>query len=271
MRARIETEAFGDSSNHAIFMVSGWAMPKEVMRSFALRLSQRFYVVVANLPGISLDEQWISRSRIGPNYDIDALSEQLIEAAPKEAWWVGWSLGGMVSTYVAARRSSQVLGLITLSSSPSFVQREDWQEGMALTDFDAFAELVEQSPEEGLKRFVMLQAKGAQNERTLVKQLQTFLPIKTLNQAALIGGLRLLKSLDVRREWSLLDLPNLHLFGSKDVLVSAHSLEQQIEQQADVNSLQQCVVLSNCAHQPFLEEEEACVRHIENFIDANHP
>ena len=267
MRARIETEAFGNSSNQAIFMVSGWAMPKEVMRSFALRLSQRFYVVVANLPGVSLDEQWISRSRIGPNYDIAALSEQLIEVAPKEAWWIGWSLGGMVSAYVAARRSSRVLGLITLASSPSFIQRENWADAMSVEAFDAFASLIEQAPEEGLKRFVMLQAKGASNERALVKQLQALLPVKTLNRAALVGGLRLLKSLDVRREWSLLDLPNLHLFGGKDALVSSKSLEQQ----TDVNPLQQCVVLSHCAHQPFIEDEEVCVRHIENFIDANNP
>lgn len=284
MRARIETEAFGDSSNQAIFMVSGWAMPKEVMRSFALSLSQRFYVVVANLPGISLDEQWISRTRIGPNYDIDALSEQLIDVAPKEAWWIGWSLGGMVSIYIAARRSSQVLGLITVSASPSFIQRDGWAQGMALADFDDFVCQVERSPAEGLKRFVMLQAKGAKNERALMKQLQSFLPIQTLSRAALIGGLRLLRSLDVRRELSLLDLPNLHLFGENDVLVSApesgqalHTEEQEAavlqtaEQTADPYSLQQSVILPQCAHQPFFEKEEACVRLIKSFIDANTP
>ena len=192
MRARIETEAFGDPAHQAIFMVSEWAMPKEVMHAFAQRLSQRFYVVLANLPGISLDEQWISRSRIGPNYDIDALSEQLIDVAPKESWWIGWSLGGMVSTYVAARRSSCVRGLITLSTPPSFVEREDYPNGMSVVDFDAFVALVESSPEQGLKRFVTLQVKGAEDENTLAKQLQSLLPIKTLNRAALIGGLRLL-------------------------------------------------------------------------------
>lgn len=265
MRARIETEAFGDPTHQAIFIVSGWAMPKEVMHAFAQRLSQRFYVVLANLPGISLDEQWISRSRIGPNYDIDALTEQLIEVAPKRSWWIGWSLGGMVSTYVAARRSSCVRGLITLSAAPSFVVRDNYPNAMSIDDFDAFSSLVESSPEQGLKRFVVLQTKGAEDERALIKQLHSFLPIKTLNRAALIGGLRLLKSLDVRRELSILDLPNLHIFGGKDALVSVQNLEQQI----DANPLQQSVVLPNCAHQPFLEDEETCVRHIENFIDAN--
>jgi pimeloyl-[acyl-carrier protein] methyl ester esterase len=265
MRAPIETEAFGDSSNQAIFMVSGWAMPKEVMRAFALRLSGRFYVILSNLPGISLDEQWIVRSRIGPNYDIDALSEQLIAAAPKRAWWIGWSLGGMVSVYVAARRSSCVQGLITLSASPSFVQREGWPDAMSLDDFNVLASLVKESPEEGVNRFVMLQSKGAGNAVFLTKQLQSFLPIATLNRSALIGGLRLLKSLDVRREWSVLDMPNLHILGNKDALISIRALEHQ----ADVNPLQEIVILSDCAHQPFLENQNECVKYIEKFIDAN--
>ncbi|ETX10911.1 carboxylesterase [Marinomonas ushuaiensis DSM 15871] len=265
MRARIETEAFGDPTHQAIFMVSGWAMSKEVMHAFAQRLSQRFYVVLANLPGISLDEQWISRSRIGPNYDIDALTEQLIDVAPKESWWIGWSLGGMVSTYVAARRSSCVRGLITLSASPSFIRRDDYSFGMSVADFDAFSALVESAPEQGVKHLVALQVKGAEDENALANQLQSFLPIKTLNHAALIGGLRLLKSLDLRREWSILDLPNLHLLGGKDTLVFAQALEQQV----NVNPLQKCVVLPNCTHLPFLENQDECVLYIERFIYSN--
>lgn len=266
MRTPIETQAFGDDSKQAIFMVSGWAMPKEVMADFATRLSQNFYVVVANLPGISLDEQWVSKTRIGPNYDIDALTEQLIDVAPQSAWWLGWSLGGMIATYVAARRSSCVEGLITFSSAPSFVQRVGWDDAMPLEDFDAFANLIAEQPEQGLKRFVALQSKGATNERALAKQLQAWLPLEHLNKAALVGGLRLLKSLDVRRELFLLDVPNLHLFGGQDALVSAHCL-----QQLEVNPLQQSLVLPECAHQAFLEDEAACVQAVENFINANIP
>lgn len=264
MRINIETEALGDVNHPAIFMVPGWAMPKEVMRPLAERLSQRFYVVMANLPGISQDEERIERTRIEPNYDIDALSEQLIAAAPKDCWWLGWSLGGMVATYVAARRSSCVHGLITIASSPSFMQRVGWSEGMEESVFDGFAELTKTSPEQGMKRFVMLQVKGASNERPLMKQLYALLPHK-LNKTALVGGLRLLKSLDVRRENYLLDLPNLHIFGHNDSLVSAQSLTAQ----AESNPFQEVIVMPSCAHQPFLEEEDLCVQHIENFIDAH--
>ena len=264
MRIRIETEAFGEPSQPAIFMVPGWAMPKEVMKPLAMRLSQRFYVVMANLPGISLDEERIERTRIEPNYDIDALSEQLISVAPKNCWWIGWSLGGMVSTYVAARRSSCVKGLITLSASPSFLQREGWPDGMAPNLFDEFSQLINESPEQGMKRFLMLQVKGAKQERPMLKQLQALLP-KQLNKTALVGGLRLLRALDIRRESSLLDLPNLHILGQNDTLVAPTTLTSQTE----TNPLQEVVVVADCAHQPFLEDEMVCVQHIENFIDAN--
>lgn len=264
MRIRIETESLGEAVNPAIFMVSGWGMPKEAMRQLALRLSQRFYVVMANLPGISNDEQWIVRTRIGPNYDIDALTQQLIDVAPKECWWIGWSLGGMISTYVAARRSSRVRGLITIASSPSFIKRHEWPHGMEEAEFDAFAELVRSTPEQGMKRFLLLQSKGSMNERGLAKQLQSFLPQHGLNKAALIGGLRLLKSLDVRREHLLLDLPNLHILGENDALVSPLTLEQE-----QTNILQESVILPDCTHQPFIEYEDVCLHHIEHFIDVH--
>lgn len=265
MRKRIETERLGDSSNPAIFMVSGWAMPKDVMRPFAERLSQRFFVVMANLPGISLDGQWISHSRVGSHYDMDALSEQLIAVAPKESWWIGWSLGGMASAYVAAHRSSCVKGLITLSASPSFVQRDGWPHGMDNTVFDQFFELTNENPEQGLKRFVMLQTKGAEEEKVLAKKILALLPTTTLNKPALMGGLRALKSLDIRREWSLLDRPNLHILGANDALVSPEILSTQ----TDANPFQEVIVMPGVAHQCFMEQESLCLRHIENFIDAN--
>ena len=265
MRTRIETEAFGDSSNQAIFMIPNWAVSKEVMRDFALRLSQKFYVVLVNLPGVSLDEEWISRARLGVNYDIDALTEQLIDAAPKEAWWVGWSLGGMISTYVAARRSSCVKGLITLSSSPSFVKTTDWPYGIEQSDFDEIESSLKKSAETAQQDYIARQVKGSSNEQAVIKKLTASLPTNTLNVSALIGALRLMKVLDVRREFSILDVPNLHIFGEKDELAPVYNEGQS----AAMNTLSQSVVLPCCTHQPFLENEDETVRCIEAFIVSN--
>ncbi|TDO98276.1 alpha/beta fold hydrolase [Marinomonas balearica] len=265
MRTSIETQSFGSRANPSIFIVSGWAMPNEIFNDFANRLSERFYVVVASLPGVTCSEEWRRKNRIGPNYDIDALAEQLIRVAPSNAWWLGWSLGGMISTYVAARRSSCVQGLITIASAPSFVAREDCSYGMALADFDHFQNLVEQDPKKGLKRFVSLQATGASNERALTKSIRAIQNEELIDEAALSGGLNLLRSLDVRRELELLDLPNIHYFGKLDALVNYSAIDSELPH----NDLQSVELIDTSAHQPFLECPDILLEKIITFIDDN--
>jgi len=243
-------------------MIPGWAMPKESMQPLAEMLSEHFYVVLVDLPGITSNSNSRQLTGLGINYDIDALTEQLLEVAPDSSWWIGWSLGGVIATYVAARRSSRVKGLITIASSPCFVKKEDWSLGMDSALFDDFSQKVDDSPEEGLRRFISLQTKGAKESRTLQKQLIEYVNSETFNGLALNGALRLLKNLDVRREYSLLDCPNLHIYGQKDVLVSSSVLSDLTQKAA----MQKITIVDGCAHQPFLEQPQKSKSLIEQFI-----
>ncbi len=262
MRFQLEYKCFGDSDKQAIFMIPGWAMPKESMQPLAEALSENFYVVLAGLPGITSDSNSMQLTRLGMNYDIDALTEQLLEIAPESSWWLGWSLGGIIATYVAARRSSRVKGLITIASSPCFVQKADWFLGMDTSAFDDFSQTVNVSPELALRRFISLQSKGAADSRRLQKQLIKCVNPEAFNRLALTGALRLLKSLDVRREYELLDCPNLHLYGRNDVLVPASVLSDLNQ----VSAMQKVEILDDCAHQPFLEHLQQSNGLIKRFI-----
>ena len=265
MRYKLEQESFGNPEHQAIFMLPGWAMPKECLYELAQKLSIKYYVVLVNLPGTSMSSSATENVNIGPNYDIDALTEQLVAAAPKNAWWLGWSLGGMISSYVAAHRSSCVKGLITIATSPAFVQSDDWQLGMAVEDFESFESLIAHDKGLGLKRFVALQSKGSHQASVVRKQLSVWVGPKTSVALALEGGLRLLKDLDVRRELEILDVPSLHLLGENDALVNA-SWPQQID---NICMPIEYKVLEGCAHQPFLEDMNSIFPHIESFLDAH--
>lgn len=265
MRYTLEKECFGHPENQAIFIVPGWAMPKESMHALAKSLSETFFITLINLPGVSVNPELIASDRIGPNYDIDALSEQLIAAAPEDAWWVGWSLGGMIASYVAARRSSNVKGLITIASTPAFVQREGWQYAMPIEVYDEFASLIEAEAKTGLKRFVSLQTTGAKNQSSLRKSLSELVNGETSNPLALAGGLRLLRSLDVRRELEVLDVPSLHLLGKNDVLVNSNWVNEINNEISPLQSL----VLDGISHQPFMEDLALCRASIEKFINAH--
>ncbi|MFT2110242.1 alpha/beta fold hydrolase [Marinomonas sp. 2405UD68-3] len=265
MRFQLEYKCFGDSSKQAIFMIPGWAMPKESMQPLAEALSEHFYVVLADLPGITNNSDSVQLTGLGINYDIDALTEQLLEIAPDSSWWLGWSLGGTIAAYVAARRSSRVKGLITIASSPCFVKKEDWVMGMDDAVFDDFSQKVDDSPEEGLRRFISLQTKGAKEPRALQKQLIECVNPEAFNGLALNGALRLLKNLDVRREYSLLGCPNLHIYGRNDVLVSS-SVLSDLTQKSEMHKI---AIMDDCAHQPFLEKLQKSKDLIEQFIYAS--
>ncbi|RDL43671.1 carboxylesterase [Marinomonas piezotolerans] len=265
MRTPIETEAIGNPVNPAIFFVSGWAMPKEVFHGVARHLSRDFYVVIANLPGVSADPDWHKRNRFGPNYDIDALAEQLIRSAPKPCWWVGWSLGGMIANYIAARRSSCVEGVITIASSAKFVASDSWVSGMERETFEQFSQLVAQMPEKGFKRFLALQSQGAKEERIVSKRLLSFQPKELIDPEALSRGLGLLSDLDVRREIELLDVPNLHMFGAQDPLVSCAKTIAEFPS----NPLQTVISLPECSHQPFIEDEPQFVAMVQQYINEH--
>lgn len=264
MRYKLEQVSFGDPANQAIFLLPGWAMPKECFYELAQKLSQQYYVVLVNLPGISTDVELIKGAKTGPNYDIDALTEQLILAAPKDAWWLGWSLGGMIASYVAAHRASCVKGLITIASNPSFVRSEDWQWGMSLGDFEAFEDLIKHDPVVGLKRFIALQSKGSRAATEVRKQLSHWVEPDACLPLALEAGLHLLKNLDVRRELEILDMPSLHLLGEKDVLVDSNWPKAIINNCVPI----EYKVFENCAHQPFIEDLDQLYPHIENFLNA---
>lgn len=262
MRFRLEYSCLGELGNQAIFMIPGWGMPKESMLPLATSLSKRFYVVLVDLPGITSNSDSLQLTRLGMNYDIDVLTEQFLEIAPDSSWWIGWSLGGMIATYVAARRSSRVKGLITFASSPCFVKQDGWLSGMDESSFNDFAKLVHESPDLGLRRFITLQSKGASASRALQKQLVEYVNPEAFNGLALDCGLRLLKSLDVRREYSLLDCPNLHIYGKQDTLVPYDVLSELTQ----ISDKQRIEVIDECSHQPFLEKADKSKDLIEQFI-----
>lgn len=259
MRYSLEKECFGDPANQAIFMIPNWATPKESLSSLAKELSAEFYVVLVNLPGVSVTPEGIDMTRLGPNYDVDAVAGQLISVAPKGAWWIGWALGGMLATYVAARRSSRLKGLITMGMSPKFID----QDGDTALTYDKcleMAELLEKSPAEALQACVQLQSQGS--SQSVANALGNWMNPKNSNRMALMDGFQLLLSLKVRRELEILDVPSLHLIGTDDQLIDANWVNNIVNEFYPIEGK----LMASCSHQPFLDDLSGTCENIKEFI-----
>lgn len=57
---------------------------------------------------------------------LEQMTEIVLAAAPPQAWWLGWSLGGLVASQAALMQPQRVKGLITVASSPCFAARDEW-------------------------------------------------------------------------------------------------------------------------------------------------
>ena len=117
------------------------------------------------------------------------LRKRLTERAPKQAIWVGWSLGGLVATHMALHHSEYVAKLVTVASSPKFAAERPWR-GIQPQVLSAFTDQLVDDFQTTIERFMALQAMGSPSARQDVKTLkQAVLSRPSPNPHSFAGGL----------------------------------------------------------------------------------
>ncbi|WP_040259739.1 alpha/beta fold hydrolase [Pseudomonas massiliensis] len=188
--------------SEVLALLSGWGLGSAPLRPLAQALE-------AARPGARVE--LVPLPQMG---NAEAALTALDQVVPAGAWLLGWSLGGMLATALAARRGTACPGLVTFASNPCFVAREDWPAAMAPEVFDGFAQLCATDRAATLKRFSLLCAQGSPAARGLARQLAEGGPAYA--DSAALG---LLAALDNRAAVARLRLPQLHLFAEADALV----------------------------------------------------
>lgn len=230
----------------ALVLLHGWGWHSGIWQHLLPALSQHFQLFLIDLPGFGH-----SQYDLEP-YTIENVALAILSKAPESAIYLGWSLGGMIASWIAIHQPQRISHLITIASSPRFIQDTTWP-GVAEKTLRHFSTLLLTDFEKTLSDFLELQLRG--NPRNLLllsdlkKQLLTREPPKL---TALLGGLHLLQTLDLRSELIKISCPSLHLLGQYDSLVPA-----MIAERISVLSPQaRCQVIAKSGHMPFLNEPE---------------
>lgn len=238
-------------------LIHGWGMHGSVWDAVMPGLLKRFQVTVVDLPGMG-------RSPL-PNrqYDLDLLVEQVLQVAPKNSLWLGWSLGGMVAMRAATVAADRISHLITTATSPKFVSDEHWAEALAPSVLQQFMARFEEDAEGTLIRFLTLQAKGGERFKQDVTELRESLYLHGLPaQRALRSGLDILLTTDLRAELQQLSQPSLHLFGANDLLVPATVTAAITALQPQATTQ----VLAGTSHLPFITAPDRFIAAIEHWL-----
>jgi pimeloyl-[acyl-carrier protein] methyl ester esterase len=236
-------------------MVHGWAMHGGLWRSFGESLAAHWRVTLLDLPGHGL-------SAPQPDYRLDAVIDTLLQAAPRRAHWLGWSLGGLLGLRVAECYPERVASLMLIGSTPRFTADDCWP-GMSHQLLSAMAIDLERDFQGTLRRFTGLQTFGQVGARALARQIEARLAERPPpDSAALRGGLTLLQSVDLRPALARLNTPVLAILGSRDKLVPS-TLGAAL---AELHPAITVHTLPGAAHLPFLTESAETLGLIEAFL-----
>ncbi|MDX1380561.1 MAG: alpha/beta fold hydrolase [Xanthomonadales bacterium] len=253
MRPELNVETRGRGPD--LVMLHGWGLHRGVLAPLADALAPRFRLHLVDLPGYGGN----AGSAWAPTFDelVDALAARLPAAA-----WLGWSLGGQLSLALAHRHPDTVRALVLLACNPGFVAGGDW-DGMPGATFEAFEAGLQHSPEQALRRFTLLCARGGRAPGPVRRRLEAAC-LPAPRPSALAHGLDWLRDHPQRGVLASLRAPSTWIAGINDGLVPVAAVRAA----ALAAPGGRVHVVQGAGHAPFLDAPAAVAAHVVRALDG---
>jgi len=235
-----------------LVLLHGWGMHGGLWTDWAEELSSQFRVCVVDLPGHGNSE-----------YDgqdtLDSWASAVQEVVPENAWWLGWSLGGLVSMAAFASQRKNIRGLVLLAGTPCFVASPDWEPAVDAQVFEQFAQQLQSDIDRTLTRFLSLQVRNSDRSGDTLRKLRDKLKSRSqANMDALRTGLHFLQESDMRDVLAHPAAPVYWLLGERDTLVPPEVCNSF----PDIPSM----LIKGAGHAPFLSHPGDCSKQLNRWL-----
>ena len=174
----------------SLVLLHGWAFNSDIFQSLIDKYKENYRITVIDLPGHG-------RSR-DIDGNIENWCDELIKLIPEQSILLGWSLGGLLSTYIASQ--IEISKLILVAASPCLINNKNWHYGINIEVFNQFAINLKNDSTKSLKRFVSLQSKDKSQLQELYKSIQKY----PATNNALNNGLEIIINSDLRDIYKIL-------------------------------------------------------------------
>lgn len=243
-----------------VVLLHGWGLNSAVWQPLIEHLPTEFtdvfFIITIDLPGFGLNVD----KNISP-YSIANICQHIANTVTQPAIYLGWSLGGLVATEMALCYPEKVLALITVASSPRFVEevveqgsarRGVWP-GIRAKVLEAFHQQLQVDTKKTISGFLKIQAMGSPHIRQNIKEIsQLIFQHKMASQSTLDKSLKLLEISDYRGQIQNINQPFFRLYGSADNLIPKAVIEQ-------INKLapkSEQHVFKQASHAPFISHAD---------------
>ncbi|EOZ9391485.1 pimeloyl-ACP methyl ester esterase BioH [Enterobacter cancerogenus] len=236
------------TGNCHLVLLHGWGLNAEVWRCVSEELASHFTLHLVDLPGYGRSSGYGAMT-------LAEMANEVLDAAPQNAIWLGWSLGGLVASQIALTHPERVQALVTVASSPCFSAHDAWP-GIKPEVLAGFQQQLSADFQRTVERFLALQTMGTETARQDARTLkQTVLSLPMPDVAVLNGGLEILRTVDLREPLASLVLPHLRIYGYLDGLVPRKVVPLLDALWPESESL----VVAKAAHAPFISHPEEIV------------
>ena len=244
---KVHVETLGEGPD--LVLLHGWAMHSGIWESVRSQLAQHFRLHLVDLPGHGVSPTpWIH----GPDA-LKNMTEMIADSLPEHSIICGWSLGGQIAMKLSLDMPERINKLILISTTPSFIQREDWIWAMEEAILESFIRSLDQNSVSTLNRFFTLQIQGDINTLSVLRRLRKLIfKERKSDQTGLQIGMKILLTTDLRRSVKNINHPVTLLHGKNDAIVPVDSARWLHENLEDSN----LIILPDCGHIPFLSHTD---------------
>ncbi|WP_240615515.1 pimeloyl-ACP methyl ester esterase BioH [Alteromonas facilis] len=248
-----------DNALPTLVLLHGWGLNSGVWQEAICDLVTDFDVVTVDLPGFGINAETLPE-----DYSLENIANMLAPCVPQDSILLGWSMGGLIAQHIAIENKVKLKGLISLASTPCFAERDDWH-GIKRPVLAAFEKQLEFDFGKTLARFLAIQALGSPSAKSDIKAIQHSInEYPQPSHVALMDGLNLLSTVDLRDRISQIGCPTLRLYGRLDSLVPIDGVERI--QALQPHSISQ--IFPHAAHAPFISHRSMWVTALKDFCQT---
>ena len=233
-----------------LVFIHGWGLNSGVWQPCVEYLQQYYQVITVDLPGFGINVE-----NTASPYTLGNIAQMIQEQIPTQSVIIGWSLGGLVATEIASLFPEKVSALVTVASSPCFVEQENWP-GIQANVLKNFHQQLAEDTKKTIKNFLKIQAMGSPHIRQDIKKLsELVMKYPMPSKEILDKSLSFLETSDQRKQLAQIKQPFLRLYGKMDSLVPK-AVISQIDELVPNSDKE---IFEQASHAPFIS-------HFEGFI-----
>lgn len=224
----------------SLCLIHGWATNAQIFNPLRAHLPDDWVIYAPDLAGHGASPAPVS-------FDVVALADEIADSLHNQTHVLGWSLGGLVAQYLAARYPHKVASLALCATFAKFIATPDYAAGIKNNLLNKMLYLFEDDYAKHIRQFLEWQLLHTPQREDIIAAL---LPdvLRDGTPQGMAAALHAIEHADARAILPQITCPTLLIFGNKDALTPPR-MGEYLQQHLPCAEL---VCIDKAAHAPFI-------------------